>query len=108
MLRVGPVCRTSEMPFSLNSNLKFNSRPRRNTLPEYGPQREISQCKLQFYTQKHSRGARGFKLEFSLAAVRVDHLAATEQGDLGVVIVDHGSKRKASNDMLIEFVELYK
>jgi hypothetical protein len=29
-------------------------------------------------------------------------------GPLGVVIVDHGSKRAASNDMLLEFVELYK
>lgn len=26
----------------------------------------------------------------------------------GVVIVDHGSRAKASNDMLLEFVALYK
>ena len=26
---------------------------------------------------------------------------------VGVVIVDHGSRKKASNDMLFEFAELY-
>jgi hypothetical protein len=26
----------------------------------------------------------------------------------GIVIVDHGSRRKASNDMLLEFCELYR
>ena len=27
---------------------------------------------------------------------------------MGVVIVDHGSRRKASNDLLEEFVRMYK
>lgn len=26
----------------------------------------------------------------------------------GIVIVDHGSRRKASNDMLVEFCQLYQ
>jgi len=34
--------------------------------------------------------------------------ADSEDAAVGVVIVDHGSKKKASNDMLSEFVEVYK
>ncbi|GIL64675.1 hypothetical protein Vafri_18578 [Volvox africanus] len=34
-------------------------------------------------------------------------LIANNGGKVGVVIVDHGSRKKASNDMLVEFGELY-
>lgn len=34
--------------------------------------------------------------------------ADSEDAAVGVVIVDHGSKKKASNDMLLEFVDVYK
>jgi hypothetical protein len=33
---------------------------------------------------------------------------ASSGGELGVVIVDHGSRQPSSNAMLVEFVELYK
>jgi hypothetical protein len=38
-------------------------------------------------------------------------VAASAENDaaaVGVVIVDHGSKKKTSNDMLLEFVDVYK
>jgi hypothetical protein len=34
--------------------------------------------------------------------------AEKDASSVGVVIVDHGSKKKASNDMLLEFVDVYK
>ncbi|GIL85936.1 hypothetical protein Vretimale_9001 [Volvox reticuliferus] len=35
------------------------------------------------------------------------HAPPLDDGKVGVVIVDHGSRKKASNDMLVEFGELY-
>lgn len=32
----------------------------------------------------------------------------TEDEEVGVVIVDHGSRRAESNDMLVQFAELYR
>jgi hypothetical protein len=46
-----------------------------------------------------------------LEAHRSSTVAASADSDdaaVGVVIVDHGSKKKASNDMLFEFVDVYK
>ena len=34
--------------------------------------------------------------------------ATNDAAAIGVVIVDHGSKKKTSNDMLLEFVDVYK
>jgi sirohydrochlorin ferrochelatase len=52
----------------------------------------------------HHRRAR------SLAAASSSSTASQQQQQptVGVVIVDHGSRAKASNDMLLEFVELYR
>lgn len=43
----------------------------------------------------------------SRAPRRLDACRATGSGT-GIVIVDHGSRRKASNDMLLDFVELFR
>lgn len=46
--------------------------------------------------------------QFRTPTSRSRDLLSSDAGSLGIVIVDHGSKRSASNDMLHEFVEVYK
>jgi hypothetical protein len=43
-----------------------------------------------------------------LQCVQAAQEHASSDGELGVVIVDHGSRQPSSNAMLVEFVELYK
>jgi sirohydrochlorin ferrochelatase len=47
---------------------------------------------------------RATRLSCSTVAASAENDPAT----VGVVIVDHGSKKKTSNDMLLEFVDVYK
>lgn len=68
------------------------------------------QCGM--HTVRHAKQHRVVKSSLiqHRTRLRCSHSSANgcEAAELGVVIVDHGSRREASNEMLIEFCDLYR